>query len=181
MFERFTPDARSVVTSAQDEARALRHPFIGTEHLVVAMLTRDCLAGRLLQARGMVADPVRERLRTWNRADTELDPAALATLGIDLDAVRRAAEEQFGPGALAADAKPMPRGHLPFTRQSKKVLELAVREAIAADAGEINSGHLLLGIIADADGLGVRVIRDAGVEVDELRAEARRQAAHRAA
>jgi ATP-dependent Clp protease ATP-binding subunit ClpA len=181
MFERFTPDARGAVARAQDEARALRHPFIGTEHLLVAMLTDDCLAGQLLQARGMSADTTRETMRTSGRSDTGLDPAALATLGIDLEAVRLAAEEQFGPGALAANARPMPRGHLPFTKQSKKVLELAVREAVAADSGEINSGHVLVGIIAEGDGLGACLIRDAGIDVDELRAEARRQAAHRAA
>src|ERR1700710_1046280 len=108
MFERFTGEARNVVTTAQDEARALRHPYIGTEHLLLAMLSTDGVGGELLTARGMDADAVRQQVRGWDGADSKLDPEALATLGIDLDKVRRAAEERFGPGALAANAKPMP-------------------------------------------------------------------------
>jgi ATP-dependent Clp protease ATP-binding subunit ClpA len=181
MFERFTPDARAAVAGAQEEARKMRHPYIGTEHVMVALAAHDCLAGQLLQARGVTADSMRARLHTWERSDTGLDPAALATLGIDLDAVRRAAEEEFGPGALAANTRPMPRGHLPFTKRAKKSLELAVREAVAVHSDEINSGHLLLGVIGEGDGPGARLIRDAGIDVDELLAETRRQAAHRAA
>lgn len=181
MFERFTSEARAAVVGAQDEARALRHPNIGTEHVVLGLLSHDGLGGRLLADYGMTADATRAKLRHWDDSDRQLDPAALATLGIDLDAVRRAAEEQFGPGALAADAKPMPRGHLPFTKRAKKVLELAVREAAAVDAGEINSGHLLLGVLADEEGLGARLICAAGIDVTQLRVEARRRASHRAA
>jgi ATP-dependent Clp protease ATP-binding subunit ClpA len=180
MFERFTSDARAAVAGAQEEARALRHPYIGTEHLVLGLLAHDCLGGRLLSDQGMSADATRAKLRHWDDSDRQLDPDALATLGIDLEAVRRAAEEQFGPGALAANAKPMPRGHLPFTKRAKKVLELAVREAAAVDAGEINSAHLLLGVLADEEGLGARLICAAAIDVAQLRAETRR-ASHRAA
>jgi ATP-dependent Clp protease ATP-binding subunit ClpC len=38
MFERFTESARIVVTGAQDEARQLGTGYIGTEHLLLALL-----------------------------------------------------------------------------------------------------------------------------------------------
>ena len=38
MFERFTTQARSVVTLAQDEARELGHPNVGTHHLLLGIL-----------------------------------------------------------------------------------------------------------------------------------------------
>lgn len=38
MFERFTDRARRVVVNAQEEARALNHNFIGTEHLMLGLL-----------------------------------------------------------------------------------------------------------------------------------------------
>ena len=38
MFERFTKSARHVVVLAQDEARGLNHNYIGTEHLLLALL-----------------------------------------------------------------------------------------------------------------------------------------------
>jgi hypothetical protein len=41
MFERFTDAARGVVTLAQEEARRLGHDYIGTEHLLLALLDRD--------------------------------------------------------------------------------------------------------------------------------------------
>jgi ATP-dependent Clp protease ATP-binding subunit ClpC len=38
MFERFTGRARQVVELARDEARALNHTTVGTEHLVLGLL-----------------------------------------------------------------------------------------------------------------------------------------------
>jgi ATP-dependent Clp protease ATP-binding subunit ClpA len=38
LFERFTERARQVVVLAQDEARALKHNYIGTEHILLALL-----------------------------------------------------------------------------------------------------------------------------------------------
>jgi ATP-dependent Clp protease ATP-binding subunit ClpA len=180
MFERFTSEARSVVAGAQDEARFLRHPFIGTEHLLLAMLAHGGVGGELLTARGMVVDVVRTQLGESERVDSRLDPDALATLGIDLAEVRRAAEERFGPGALAANARPMPKGHIPFSKQAKNVLGLAVREAVALKSDSINSGHLLLAVIGEAS-VGARLIRAAGIDVDELSAECRTRAGRQAA
>ena len=49
MFERFTERARQVVVLAQDEARALRHNYIGTEHLLLGLLReQEGLAARAL-------------------------------------------------------------------------------------------------------------------------------------
>ena len=179
MFERFGAQARAVVAGAQDEARALRHGFIGTEHLLLSLLAHDCVGGQVLHARGMTADAARDRLRRY--AGPELDAAALATLGIDLDKVRRVTEERFGPGALDAKTRRIPCGHIPFTKRAKKVLELSVREATALDSGEINSAHLLLGLLQDRTGLGARLVRDAGVDVEDAAAEARIRASQRAA
>jgi len=48
MFERFTERARQVVVLAQDEARTLRHNYIGTEHLLLGLLREDGAAARAL-------------------------------------------------------------------------------------------------------------------------------------
>ena len=179
MFERFTTEARNVVAGSQDEARALRNPHIGPDHLLLAMLSHDSIGGGLVQSRGMDAVTVRDRLREGDGPDSRLDPDALATLGIDLDAVRQAAEAQFGPGALAPNARPMPHGHIPFSPAAKKVLELAVREATAGNSRSINSGHLLLGLLAE--GSVERLIVAAGIDLDELGHQTRIAAAQQAA
>ena len=49
MFERFTERARQVVVLAQDEARALKHNYIGTEHILLGLLREEeGLAARVL-------------------------------------------------------------------------------------------------------------------------------------
>ena len=52
MFERFSGQARHVVVSAQEEARELDHNYIGTEHLLLGLLTSDSLASASLNALG---------------------------------------------------------------------------------------------------------------------------------
>jgi ATP-dependent Clp protease ATP-binding subunit ClpA len=48
MFERFTEQARQVVVFAQEEARTLRHNYIGTEHLLLGLLREGGAAARVL-------------------------------------------------------------------------------------------------------------------------------------
>src|SRR6266550_6015939 len=49
MFERFTEQARQVVVFAQEEARTLRHNYIGTEHLLLGLLREPSAASRALE------------------------------------------------------------------------------------------------------------------------------------
>ena len=60
MFERFTEPARQVVVLAQDEARALKHNHIGTEHLLLGLLRSDENAARdALSSLGVRLEEVR--------------------------------------------------------------------------------------------------------------------------
>ena len=71
MFERFTHGARRAVVLAQEEARQLNHPYIGTEHLLLGLL----------------------------REQQGIATTALADLGISLDGVRQQVAETIGRGA----------------------------------------------------------------------------------
>lgn len=63
MFERFTPEARQVVVGAQEEARALKHRHIGTEHLLLALLASEAgLASRALEALEVKHDRARSEI-----------------------------------------------------------------------------------------------------------------------
>jgi len=63
VFERFTEPARRVVVLAQEEARALGHAHIGTEHLLLGLLREDeGVARRALGRLGISADAARTRI-----------------------------------------------------------------------------------------------------------------------
>ncbi|MDO4259966.1 MAG: ATP-dependent Clp protease ATP-binding subunit [Actinomycetaceae bacterium] len=60
MFERFTDRARRVVVLAQDEARSLHHNYIGTEHLLLGLITEgEGVAAKALDMMEIKKDDVR--------------------------------------------------------------------------------------------------------------------------
>ncbi len=171
MFERFTQEARQCVRVAQDEARSLGHDWVGAEHLLLGMVATPGPAAQVLHAHGLTAEGLRRRLLALTD-DDHLDPDALAALGIDLERVKQTTEAQLGPGALDPKPRRPPRtGHLPMTKQGKKVLELALREAVALGSKEITSGHLLLGLLRDGRGTSAQLIREQHLDFVELRVE----------
>jgi Clp amino terminal domain, pathogenicity island component len=63
VFERFTERARQVVVFAQDEARLLKHNYIGTEHLLLGLMREEeGLAARALEAMNVSIDEVRDQV-----------------------------------------------------------------------------------------------------------------------
>jgi ATP-dependent Clp protease ATP-binding subunit ClpA len=172
MFERFSKDARAIVVLAQEEARRLHHQSIGTEHLLLALLTSgNGPGGQALRERDLDTSDIRRRVVTLvDPPGDDLDSAALATLGIDLEQVRRVTEASFGPGALdARGRKPSKMGHIPFSGRAKKVLELSLRESVRLGHNHIGTGHLLLGLIREGQGIAAQVLVQAGVDLEKLR------------
>jgi ATP-dependent Clp protease ATP-binding subunit ClpA len=117
-----------------------------------------------------VRDEVRRRI---GPGEPDIDPAALATLGIDLDAVRERVERAFGPGALSRGGRACTRGGLgrsvPFTARAKKALELTLREAIALGDPELRGEHLVLGLLHEGDGVAAQILTAHGVTLDAAR------------
>jgi ATP-dependent Clp protease ATP-binding subunit ClpC len=75
MFERFTERSRQVVVLAQDEARALRHNYIGTEHLLLGLLREEeGLAARALEALGVTLEQTRDQVRAIVGAGNPEEP-----------------------------------------------------------------------------------------------------------
>ncbi len=135
MFERFTDRARRVIVLAQGEARELNHNYIGTEHLLLGLLTEnDGIAAK-----------------------------ALGRAGVEEDQVRASCVEMVGRG------EKKPEGHIPFTPRAKKVLELALREALQLGHNYIGTEHLLLGLLREGDGVASRVLTSFSIEPNEIR------------
>jgi ATP-dependent Clp protease ATP-binding subunit ClpA len=91
----------------------------------------------------------------------------LRALGADPQALASRVEK----GVRAGRASPDPRYDLPYTSRAKKVLELAMNEAMVLSHGYVGSEHLLLGMLAEAKGIAAQVLADAGVTLDQARSE----------
>ncbi len=171
MFERFTASARTAVTLAQDEARLLGSPQIGTEHMLIGLAgDGPDAAAQALRAKGVTAAVL--RAAADRRIVHHLDPDALALLGIDLDQVRQAAEQRFGRGALdAAATSHSPRGRIRFSDPAKTALAAAVRQSTMLRTGSISSGHLLPGLMTDAAGAATHVLTTCGIDSAQLQAD----------
>lgn len=184
VFERFTSVARDIVVKAQEEARELEHCWIGTEHLLLALL-RDgsTQAAAVLKEAGVTRDLAQTQLlRLLESGPDELDAEALRSIGIDVDAVRSAVEGRFGPGALDLPPKrrrglrrwrrhPRSGGHTPWTDKAKKALELSLREAVRLKHDQIAPEHLLLGIIREGSGLALKVLVELEVQPEQVRSD----------
>ena len=88
---------------------------------------------------------------------------ALESLNVTLTAARELVEEMIGPGQQT------PRGHIPFTPRAKKILELALREALTMGSEVINTEHLLLGLIDEGDGVGAQILQRLGATPQAVR------------
>ncbi|MGY1650853.1 Clp protease N-terminal domain-containing protein [Geodermatophilus sp. SYSU D01119] len=171
MFERFAQEARTAVVVAQQEARDLRAGRIEPVHLLLALARDPGRGGTALRAAGLDHATVRDAL---GRTACPLDADALAAVGIDLDRVRAAAESAFGPGALDR-GRGRRTGHLPFADGAKGALEGALRHLLAQPRRRrervIDTGHLVVGVLAVADPVVGRVLRSLGTDVVRLREE----------
>jgi ATP-dependent Clp protease ATP-binding subunit ClpA len=179
MFERFAGDARVALVLAQEEARMAGHDRIDVEHVLLGVLqSRDAGLAALLAEAGLTVDEARSVVRQPRRDDVlgVQDAEALRSIGIDLDAVKESLASSFGPDALAGpNLRPrrrgrslLARGHVPITRQAKKVIELSLREALARNDDHIDAAHLLLGVLRAPTDTVTAVIRP-HMELGELR------------
>ncbi|HVV11158.1 Clp protease N-terminal domain-containing protein [Amycolatopsis sp.] len=147
MFERFTDDARAVVTKAHHSAIEQHAAAVDTLHVLAALVGAPesravQLLGRLNVPAADVTDEI-ERVRRRGGI-TDADAQALGELGIDVDRIIERVEEAHGPGAFAQRFSA--KGHLPFADDSKKTLELCLKEVIRAGGKHLGSEHILIAL-----------------------------------
>src|SRR6201987_2041648 len=137
MFERFTERARQVVVLAQEEARTLKHNYIGTEHILLGLLREEeGLAARVLESLDITTERVRSQV------------------------VR-----------IVGSGEEVTSGQIPFTPRAKKVLELALREALSLGHNYIGTEHILLGLVRENEGVAARILLDFDADSEKIRNE----------
>lgn len=133
-FERFSTDAKRVLTIAQEEAERDRRSYIGTEHLLQGVLRVDDSPGARL----------------------------LAELHIDLKRVRSTlATKRYRERNILRGTHP--------TSRVKKVIEVAFDEALRTDSSDVNSGHIVVGLLLEGDGAAGQVLKELGATLDKVR------------
>lgn len=133
-----TERARQAVVLSSDEARSLRHTYIGTEHLLLGLLREEHgLAARALENFGILVEDVRGKI--------------IKRVGIG--------------------ENPVTDGQIPFTPRAKKVLELALREALSLGHNYIGTEHILLGIVREDAGMAVMILHEYGADAEHIRSE----------
>ena len=124
MFERFTPPARQVLVHAQEEARTLGHPAVGTEHVLLGLL----------------------------RAEEGVAANALSSIGLVTDRVRERIVELVGQG------KHTTHGQIPWNPRTRRLFDLALREAMSLGNDEVGTEHIALALAADGEGAVAQVL-----------------------
>jgi DNA-binding transcriptional LysR family regulator len=137
LFEQLTEPAREVLVFAQDEARALNHNYIGTEHILLGLLHEE---------KGVAA-------------------RVLESLDVTLGEVRGRVARIFGVG----DDDTM--GEIPFGPRAERVLELALREALALGRDSVDTEHILLGLAHENGGVAVEILLDLDADPATIRNE----------
>src|SRR4051794_34383318 len=93
--------------------------------------------------------------------------AVLQNLSVELDEIQQKIEETVKKGKAAQTTGP----DLPYTSRAKKVLELAMSEARELNHSYVGTEHLLLGLLREEKGIAAQVLTDAGVNLEQARAE----------
>jgi ATP-dependent Clp protease ATP-binding subunit ClpA len=91
----------------------------------------------------------------------------LERFGMSLDSGRQEVHAIVGTGKGAVS------GHIPFTPRAKKILELALREALQLQHNYIGTEHILLGLVREAfdtgGGIGAQVLRQHSSDLMPIR------------
>ena len=98
------------------------------------------------------------------------DPDSLATraisaLGVTPEAAREALVAAQQPPAVDEPVS----GRIPFTSRAKKVLELALREALLFGHNYIGTEHILLGLLEEEESLGGGTLAGLGITKERAR------------
>jgi ATP-dependent Clp protease ATP-binding subunit ClpA len=162
------PPVRDFLGEARAESLGLGHDYVGSEHVLLAVAGRgDDRVATALRRLGVTAEDVRADIlllvgRGPARPGSRLDRDALASLGIDLDEVRRRLEATFGDGALERTAF----GCTPVCPRAKQALE---RASDHAQGPLVTDADVLVGLISVEDSLAAQILAGRGITPDRLR------------
>jgi ATP-dependent Clp protease ATP-binding subunit ClpA len=184
MFEKLTADSRQVIVAAKEKAVARGDRQIGAAHVLYALTVTEGVASRVLAGLGVDAGAAEQALEAAGGgaagaagatiapgdgdglAGSDPDAEALKAIGIDLDEIRRKAEESFGAGALDRVRPGSAQRGLAIRRAGERspldsdvrtALGMSLRASRALHTGYVGTEHLLLGLVGAGERSGSAV------------------------
>ena len=133
MFGRFTERAQKAILLAQEEAKKLKHNYVGTEHILLGLIAEDVGVGAL----------------------------SLKEFGVNIDNARAEVEKAVGKGDHESEI-------VGFTPRTKRTFELSFLQARNLGHNYVGTEHLLLGLLAEGEGVAVIVLQRLGVDIQQL-------------
>ncbi|MGH9279258.1 MAG: Clp protease N-terminal domain-containing protein [Acidimicrobiales bacterium] len=186
MFDRCDADTKSVIDAALAASRQRGHSWLGTEHVLLALVQhRDVLPAEvaaILPGADAVATALDSALDGPPRRDEEL----LAAVGVDLEAIRSAIRRTFGESALEDLGRrrvhqpwqpwrrPTRRcmsilaGSMSIAPRLKRSFEHAGREADRRGRATIDPAALFLGMVEVEDAMSNVLLRRTGIDPQAL-------------
>jgi DNA-binding transcriptional regulator YhcF (GntR family) len=126
----FSPEVRFVLSRARVEAQALKHDYVGTEHMLLALVRQEKGGAAMMLARaGITEEAVAVQIRALVRE---------------------------GRSEAAT-------GELPYTSRGKKTLEFAMAAARAMRSRQVDTEHLLIGLLKEEKGIAAQVLNYLGL------------------
>ena len=136
MWQNFTERGKRVFTQAHKEALRLGHGVVGTEHILLALLSDN--------------DGVVNQI--------------LSSFNVDTSLLRAETEHFANPGEPANETI-----DLPSSSRAKLVVELSMREARKMGVNYIGTEHILLGILAEGEGMAAQLLASHGIDLESCR------------
>jgi hypothetical protein len=131
------------------------HPDV-LDQLSDAVITADHLGDVADHLIGHFVDQARRSGASWN------------DIGKSMGVTKQAVQKRFVPKTDVADLNPE-QGFSRFTPRARNVVMAAHNEAKAAGNTQVGVAHLILGLLAEPDGLAAKALQAQGVSLDTIR------------
>ncbi len=142
-----TPAVQDLMRSAKEQADALGHEYLGTEHILLAMLASRGTASQVLTRLGVDRDALRDHM-------------------LEVAEPRNA---QWGTTKRRSGVRPPPRGELPITAHAKLAMEHSFELAPELSHPAVGTAHMLLGLLHTPGSPAGAVMNHKGLSYDATR------------
>ncbi|HLR88642.1 MAG TPA: ATP-dependent Clp protease ATP-binding subunit [Atopostipes sp.] len=142
MKEIFTNRAKTALQNAQNEAKLLRHRTVGTEHLLLGLITeQDGIAGKTLREASLTAENVRDEIEHL----------------VDYGPISK--NDEFTNEEII----------LPYSPRSRQVMSYAADEARRLNSPLVGTEHILLGLLRDENILSSQIMKNLNLSLSQVR------------